>query len=174
MTTLAEMISTPLDPVEIRRTFACFPSGVTAVCAQIEGSPVGMAASSFCSVSLDPPLVLFCASNTSATWARLRDVRRLGVSVLSEGHDALCRQLAGPASGRFAGVGWTATDDGAVFVEGAAAWLDCSLEREVPAGDHQIALMLVHAVMRVPESAPLVFHDSRFRQFVSPNAEDEQ
>jgi flavin reductase (DIM6/NTAB) family NADH-FMN oxidoreductase RutF len=79
----------------LRRAFAMFPSGVTAVCATVEGRPVGLAASSFTSVSLDPPLVSVCIAHTSSTWPLLRAAGRVGVSVLAEGHASIARQLAG-------------------------------------------------------------------------------
>ena len=61
------------SPAALRRAFSCFPSGVVAVCAHEGGSAfLGMAASSFSTVSLDPPLVSVCVQNTSTTWPRLR------------------------------------------------------------------------------------------------------
>lgn len=151
-----------IDGGDLRKVFGCFPSGVTAVCAEIDGVPVGMAASSFTSVSLDPPLILVCADNGSATWAKLRDVARLGVSILSADQDVACRQLAARDGDRFSECTWTATDDGAVFIEGASAWLDCTLDQEVPAGDHVIAVLRIVALEADPSIEPLVFHGSRF------------
>ncbi|PKW16525.1 flavin reductase family protein [Saccharopolyspora spinosa] len=151
------------DPRTLRQAFGCFPSGVTAVCALIDKVPIGMAASSFTSVSMDPPLVSVCVQDTSATWPKLRPRARLGVSVLAEGHDAECLSLSRKEGDRFAGVSWETTADGAVYVRGATAWLDCSVERELPAGDHAIALLRVHGLRADPGAAPLIFHGSRFR-----------
>lgn len=80
---------------ELRRAFGCFPSGVTAVCAPVDGAPIGMAASSFTSVSLTPQLVPVCIQHSSTTWPLLRGRPRLGLSVLAEGNDAACLRLAG-------------------------------------------------------------------------------
>jgi flavin reductase (DIM6/NTAB) family NADH-FMN oxidoreductase RutF len=157
-----------LDDDVLRKAFSCFPSGVTAVCALVDGVPVGMAASSFTSVSLDPPMVLVCVANASATWVQLRTSGRLGVSVLSSSHDIACRQLASKHGDRFAGIGWNATDDGAVFVEGASAWLDCEVDREVPAGDHLVVLLRIRALEADPELPPLVFHKSQFHSLAIP------
>ena len=112
---------------QLRRAFGCFPSGVTAVCALVDGKPVGMAASSFTSVSVSPPLVSVCIQNTSSTWPKLRDRPRLGLSVLAEGHDAACARLASKDGDRFAGVGWVAGPDASVFIHDSSAWLDCTL-----------------------------------------------
>lgn len=153
------------DPGDLRRAFGCFPSGVTAVCGLADdASPVGMAASSFTSVSINPPLVSVCVQNTSTTWPRLRGLQRLGVSVLAEGQDDACHRLSMKRGDRFAGVRWEAGADGAVFVYGATVWLDCSLHSEVAAGDHTIALLRIHGLRAEPDKAPLVFHGSRFRQ----------
>lgn len=149
-------------PAMLRKTFGCFPTGVVAVCAMVDDEPAGMAASSFASVSLAPPMVLFCAAQSSLTWPRLRTARRLGLSVLSDSQAELCRQLAGPSANRFTGVDWTSTEDGTVLLGGAAAWLDCRLEREVEAGDHHVALLEVGLVSSAPEVGPLIFHQSRF------------
>lgn len=158
------------DHRALRQAFGCFPSGVTAVCALIDGTPVGMAASSFTSVSMDPPLVSVCVQDTSTTWPKLRPRTRLGVSVLAEGHDAECRSLSQKEGDRFAGVSWEASPDDAVFIHGATAWLDCSVERELPAGDHSIALLRIHGLQADPVAAPLVFHSSRFRALTAIDA----
>jgi flavin reductase (DIM6/NTAB) family NADH-FMN oxidoreductase RutF len=155
------------DPVQLRQAYGCFPSGVVGVCALDGGEPTGIAASSFTSVSLDPGLVSVCVRNGSATWPRLRQMSRLGISVLAEHHSDACRSLALPAGDRFAGVGWATGTAGAVFVDGAVAWLECSVQHEVPAGDHVIVLLAIHALRIHPDRQPLVFHASRFRRLVA-------
>ncbi|MFI8974978.1 flavin reductase family protein [Nocardia asteroides] len=152
------------DVGPLRRAFGCFPSGVTAVCAMVDGGPVGMAASSFTSVSMVPPLVSVCFQESSSTWPRLREQRRLGISVLAEGHDELCLRLARKSDDRFADIAWDHTPGGSVFVHGATAWLECSLRSEILAGDHTVALLDIHALRADPDAAPLVFHGSRFRR----------
>src|SRR5260221_1292831 len=89
---------------ELRNAYGCFPSGVTAICAIVGGQPVGMAASSFTSVSLEPPLVSVCVQSSSRTWAVLKASKRVGVSVLGQTHGEVCRQLAAKTGDRFAGV----------------------------------------------------------------------
>ena len=155
------------DVAQLRQAFGCFPSGVTAVCALVDGEPVGMAASSFTSVSMAPPLVSVCVQDSSATWPKLRGRDRLGLSVLAEGHDDICLRLARKDGDRFADVDWEAAPDGSVFVHASSAWLDCSLYAELPAGDHAIALLEIHGVRAEPELPPLVFHGSRFRRLAA-------
>lgn len=164
---MSELIPTvadgAVDSTGLRRVFGRFPSGVTAVCALDDaGAPVGLAASSFVAVSLDPPLVGLCVQHTSTTWPRLRDRPRLGLSVLGAGQDRACRQLASKQGDRFAGLDVRPTDDGAVLLGGASAWLDCSIEDAVPAGDHDVVLLRVHRQCTHPGLGPLVFHESGF------------
>ena len=87
--------ATPLDPTSLREAFGHFPSGVIAIAAEVDGIRVGLAASTFVPVSLDPPLVAFCVQNSSTTWPKLKDVPFLGISVLGEAHDAAARTLVG-------------------------------------------------------------------------------
>ena len=136
------------SPAALRRAFSCFPSGVVAVCAHEGGSAfLGMAASSFSTVSLDPPLVSVCVQNTSTTWPRLRARATVGVELLS-------------------------TDDGALFVAGAAAHLSCGLHAEFPGGDHLVVLLRIRSLAADPQLDPLVFHASTFRTLrIDPAAE---
>jgi flavin reductase (DIM6/NTAB) family NADH-FMN oxidoreductase RutF len=153
-----------LTPDVLRGAFATFPSGITAVAAIRDGQPHGLAASSFTSASLDPPLVSVCIARTSTTWPVLRMAPRLGLSVLAQEHGPVVRLLAARGIDRFAGVSWERTQQGAVFVHGAALWLDCTRYHEVPAGDHEIILLRIQQLWTYPEVSPLVFHGSKFRQ----------
>lgn len=165
---MTELDATTGNPVQLRRAYGCFPSGVTAICAlDGAGTPVGMAASSFTSVSVEPALVSVCVQTSSTTWPRLRGLPRLGVSVLAEEQNAAAQRLAMKSGDRFAELDWVGTDDGGILVRGAVAWLDCSIHAEVTAGDHEIVLLAIHALRADPDRAPLVFHGSRFRQLAA-------
>jgi flavin reductase (DIM6/NTAB) family NADH-FMN oxidoreductase RutF len=153
-----------LDPAELRRVFGVFPSGVVAIAALIDGAPVGMAASSFTSVSLDPPLVSICVANTSTTWPQLRDAPRFGISVLAADQAEAGRQLAARNSDRFANLDWRATADGAVRLGGASAWLHCSTHAVYAGGDHDIVVLRVHDLDADHAIRPLVFHASKFHR----------
>ncbi|SEG55543.1 NADH-FMN oxidoreductase RutF, flavin reductase (DIM6/NTAB) family [Actinacidiphila yanglinensis] len=148
----------------LRGVFGAFPTGVTAIAALVDGVPVGLAASSFTSVSLDPPLLSVCVAHTSTTWPTLAHRARLGVTVLGADQDRACARLAARDGDRFEGLEWRATADGAVLLDGGSAWFDCSVERHVPAGDHDIVLLRIHALDADHATAPLVFHAGRFRR----------
>jgi flavin reductase (DIM6/NTAB) family NADH-FMN oxidoreductase RutF len=155
-----------LDPTSLRRAFAAFPTGVTAVCALSDGQPVGIAASSFTSVSLEPPLVSVAIAHDSRTWPLLRAADRLGVSVLADEHGATCRALASSSPDRFTGIRWSSGEGEAVFIDDSCLTLNCSIEAEVPAGDHDVILLRVHSTESFDRREPLVFHESRFRKLV--------
>jgi flavin reductase (DIM6/NTAB) family NADH-FMN oxidoreductase RutF len=133
--TLAAGLDPISDPLALRAAFGCFPSGVIAVCAlEGDGRPVGMAASAFVSLSLDPPLVAISLQRTSTSWPRLRKSERLGLSVLGQDQEHACERLSGKGD-RFGAIEWMPTGTGAVMIGGASAWLECQLFDEVSAGD---------------------------------------
>ena len=154
-----------IEPDWYRRVLGQYPTGVCVVAADEPGAgPCGMVVGSFTSVSLDPPLVSVCVAHSSTTWPLLSGSARLGVSVLSAQQELACRQLAARDGDRFASLDWRATEDGAVLVEQASAWLDCSVEQLIRAGDHDIVLLRVHELDADPSVPPLVFHASGFRR----------
>lgn len=150
--------------VDHRQVFGAYPTGVAALAALVDGHPVGLAANSFTSVSLDPPLVSVCVAHSSSTWPTLRRAPSFGVSVLGAHQESVSRLLAAKDVDRFAGHSWTTTDDGAVLLAGASAWFECSIERIVAAGDHDIVVLRVHDLGSDPDVAPLVFHGSVYRR----------
>lgn len=150
------------EDAELRRVFSRFPTGVTALCAMDEKKPVGMTASAFVAISLKPALVSVCIQHGSATWRQLRTRERLGISFLGNGHAATARQLAQKTGNRFSGLDYEVTSDGALFLMNAAAWLECSVEKEIAAGDHDIVLFRLHRAAVADEIMPLVFHSSCF------------
>lgn len=153
-----------LTEASLREAFGHFPTGVIAITAEVDGTPVGLAASTFVPVSLNPPLVSFCVQNSSRTWPRLRQCPRLGISVLGESHDEAARALAARTGDRFAGLDTVSTEGGAVFIEGTGVWVDTAIEQLVPAGDHTIVILRVNGITVNSDVAPMVFHRSTFRR----------
>lgn len=152
------------DQAVLRQAFGCFPSGVTAFCGLIDGTPTGLAASSFTSVSIDPALVSVCVANSSSTWPKLASLPTLGLSVLSSDHGTVVRSLAVKGIDRFAGVDWVQTESGAVLVRGATLWLECSPFKIIEAGDHQIVVLEIQSLLMNPDVQPMVFHRSAFHE----------
>jgi flavin reductase (DIM6/NTAB) family NADH-FMN oxidoreductase RutF len=148
----------------LRDAFGHFPSGVVAIAAEVSGVRVGLAASTFVPVSLEPPLVSFCVQNTSTTWPKLKDLPKLGISVLGESHDEAAKALAAKTGDRFAGLETVSSESGAVFIKGTGLWLESAIEQLIPAGDHIIVVLRVSEVTVDAEVAPIVFHRSAFRR----------
>lgn len=148
------------DGLAFRRILGTFATGVVVVAAVEAGEPVGMSANSFTSVSLDPPLVLFCPARSSATWPRLRAAGGFTISVLAGHQEEVGRGFARRGTDRFAGLAWAPGPMGHPVIADAAGWLDCELDAVYAAGDHDIAVARVLAISPEPEVAPdpLVFY----------------
>lgn len=157
------MSDADLSPAALREAFGHFPIGVIAIAAEVGGDKVGLAASTFVPVSLDPPLVSFCVQNTSTTWPKLKDLPALGISVLGKEHNQAARTLAAKTGDRFAGMTTESRDNGALFIHGTSVWLETSISQLVPAGDHTIVVLAISDLVINPDVEPMVFHCSEFR-----------
>lgn len=140
-----------------RRVLGHVPTGVAIVTASTPVGPAGMAVNSFSSVSLDPPLVSFCAARTSTTWPRIQ-AGAFTVNVLGEDHAELSRRFAEKGADRFAGLGHRSGATGAPVLDGVAAHLDCELYVVHEAGDHLIVVGQVVHLAADEGVRPLVFH----------------
>lgn len=150
---------------ELRHTLGELPSGVVAVAAETaEGTEVLVATSFTAGVSHDPPLALFAVQHTSRTWLRLAAAPVMGVSVLGHSNHDIVRQLASrDRLRRLDGVPVWRARSGAVFIEGAPAWLECAPEQRHAAGDHDIVVLRVLAAMHDPTTDPLIRHRREYR-----------
>ncbi|MGW0604771.1 flavin reductase family protein [Streptomyces sp. NPDC002640] len=145
-----------------------FATGVVAVTAYAPGGtrPTGLAANSFASVSLDPPLVSFCVARTSSSWPLLRTSDRLCVAILGEDQRDVSERLSARGGDKFRSIAWKpATPGGLPVPVGALGWLECSVEAEHPAGDHDIVVAHVHHLAAIHDGPPLVFFRSQYGAF---------
>jgi flavin reductase (DIM6/NTAB) family NADH-FMN oxidoreductase RutF len=165
MTTSPTWPSAPQPPCIDARAFrdalGAFATGVAFVTATVGGEPAGLIVNSLASVSLDPPLVSFCASRTSITWSRMRGAERLGVNILGRRHEEFVRRAAPAGADRFAGLQWRLVR-GVPLVTDAPACLECDVEAEHRAGDHWIVVARVDALRTSRERDPLVFFAGEF------------
>lgn len=153
----------------VRDLFNNVPTAVTALCAVVGGVPRGLVATSLSvGVSFEPPMVAFSVLSSSRTWPRLRAARRIGVSVLSDTQATACRQIASKTGDRFTGLDVATTCDGALFIGGAASWMDCSVADVTRAGDHELVLLQIHRVHSSADAEPLLLHRSDFRKLERP------
>lgn len=156
-------------PQTFRDVLAQWPSGVTIVTTlDAEGAAHGMAASSFSSVSLDPPLVSVCIATRLRSHDLICASGRFGVSVLAKDQIEVARRfggMAGAIEDRFAGESWTVAETGVPLLDSALGWVDCTVEHAHPGGDHTIFVGRVRAAHAARRSAPLLFHSRGWGQF---------
>ena len=131
-----------IDPMRYRAVLGHFPTGVTVIAGVVDDDPVGFTIGSFMSVSLDPPLVGFLPMVTSDRWQKLRTGNAFCVNVLSHQQGDLCWQFSKSSIDKpFEGVAWHAAPvTGSPILDGAIAWIDCSYEKVVEAGDHEFVM----------------------------------
>jgi 3-hydroxy-9,10-secoandrosta-1,3,5(10)-triene-9,17-dione monooxygenase reductase component len=149
------------DSADFRAVLGHFATGITIITALDGDEPVGLAANSFTSVSLDPPLVLFCAAKTSSTWPRIQRAGHFTVNVLDENQEELCRLFATPGADRFGQTTWRVGTQGPIL-DDVHAFLDCTLEAEHDAGDHVIVVGRVVDLGLNADAGPLLFYRGRY------------
>ncbi|MFF5534154.1 flavin reductase family protein [Streptomyces cinerochromogenes] len=156
----------PVGQEEFRRVLGSFASGVTVITAPAadgEPGPAGFACQSFSSLSLEPPLVCFMVGRSSTTWPRIARAGVFCVNVLGAGQEELCRGFAVSGGDKFAGVAYDpAPVSGAPRLDGAAAWIDCTVHAVHTGGDHLIVVGRVDALGADGPEEPLLFHRGRF------------
>ncbi len=155
-----------IDQSLFRQVLGHFPTGVCVVTTTVDGLPSGFAVGSFASVSLDPPLVLFCASNQSSTLERILGSGEFCVNVLAEDQEGLCRTFASKSEDKFAGIGWHPSANGCPRLDGALAHLDASVSDRVIEGDHTVVVGRVTDLAVHHEGGPLLFYRGGYGRFV--------
>jgi len=160
--------ATAIDSGLFRRVLRRHAAAVVVVTAPGE-PPTGFTATSFTSVSLDPPLVSFCVAKTASVWPTVRGAGLVAVHVLTAGQESVARTFAAPGTDRFArhaaaGGTWTPGPDGVPILDDVLAVLICEVVNHVEAGDHVIVVASpVHAAHHSDSTAtPLVYHDGTY------------
>ena len=146
-----------------REVLGWFATGVTVVTGSHEGRPVGLTCQSFASVSLEPPLVLFCVARTSRAWPLIRRSGAFCVNVLADDQVALSDVMASRGADKFAGVAWQpGSSTGSPRLAGAAAYVECTVEAVHEAGDHLVVLGRVRDLATGAAAHALTFHRGRY------------
>ena len=151
------------EPEEIRRAFACYPTGVAiATTALPNGAPVGMTISSFNTVSLDPPLVLWNLGTDSCNFEAFSKAKHFAVHVLASNQQGLSARFATREDDKFEGLECGVGVDGDPILPEFAACFECRTEFQYAGGDHMI---IVGRVTNFEDRAlePLIFHRSQYR-----------
>ncbi|WP_433113708.1 flavin reductase family protein [Micromonospora sp. CA-246542] len=149
---------------EYRKAMGRYPTGVSVISTLHQGLPHGMTVNSFTSVSLDPLMLLFCASPRSRTLSLVLAENRFAVSVLAADQENIARRFSNsPVEDRFAGLPWRKSPGEQPLLDQAVAWFDCVVTDVVPGGDHRIVIATVTGFWEAREEcSPLIFHRGRF------------
>ncbi len=150
---------------DIKHAMASFATGVTVITATHAGQDFGMTCNSFNTVSLEPALVLWSLRTASGNRAHFEAAGGYTVNILSHTQQALAMRFTkGLHAERFAGLDLARLPTGRSQILGCAAWLDCELERIIPAGDHDILLgrVLSFGVNADSKVEPLIYARRQF------------
>ncbi len=155
-----------LDTAEFRRVLGHWATGVSVVAAQPPGGvPCGLTINAFCSVSLQPPLVLVCVDKSADSHAGIARAGAFSVNVLASDQERLARHFAADdVREKFVGVAYHAERTGAPILDGVLAWVDCRTWYTHDAGDHTIYVGEVLAAA-AREHTPLLYYRGGFGRF---------
>jgi 3-hydroxy-9,10-secoandrosta-1,3,5(10)-triene-9,17-dione monooxygenase reductase component len=160
------------DAATMRTVLGHFATGLTIVTAMDtedgRATPVGMACNSFTSVSLDPPLVLFCVGKTAHLGRLIHAASGFSVNILQREQQQLSTYFAGRGQQEppppFTFIPW----EGGPLLDGSLAALGCAIETIYEGGDHWIVLGRVLSLYRSHSATPLVFRSGRYTDLASP------
>ena len=150
-----------IDPATFRSVLGRFPSGVTVVTVRDDQQyDHGMTVSAFCSLSLEPPLVLICIEKSASLHGVLaagNTASRFAVNILESGQEEIARRFSEEFPNRFEGIGFTRGTTGAPILEDCLAVIECEVQSRHPAGDHTIVIGAVVA-SATSEGSPLLYY----------------
>src|ERR1700761_668289 len=154
----------PFDTKAFREALGCFPTGTAVMTvAAAEASHMGITVNSFASVSLDPPLVLWCIDRRSRRYPAFANAPGFTVSILASGHKAVSARRAGAGEHSLDGIALVETELGPPALADSLAVFECLRESVQDAGDHAI---LIGRVLRFARhegaGAPLVYFRGRY------------
>lgn len=153
-----------IDPALFRSVLGRFAAGVTVVTARdAAGTDHGMTVSAFCSLSLEPPLVLICIERTTVMHEVLASASQFAVNILASDQESISRRFAEQIDDRFAGVGYTRGITGTALLDGILAYVECDIVARYPGGDHTIIVGEVIAAAAHLER-PLLYYRGGYAQ----------
>lgn len=155
-----------VDASQFKNALKLWASGVTVVTTQsVQDGLKGMTATSFSSVSVDPPQILVCLNKITDTGSALLESRHFAVNILGNDQQDVSNQFAGNSTQeeRFASVTWEKGDNGAPLLTKALASLECKVVQQIQAGTHWIVIGEVEKVV-CRSGEPLLYYSGTYRQ----------
>ncbi len=156
-----------VDPAAFRTVLGHFSTGIVVVTGE---GPVGMTAQSVASLSLEPPLVLFCPAKASTTWPSIRRAGAFCLNILAADQQDLCTVFARSGGDKFLGVRWRSGITGAPILADTLAHVECQLVDVHEGGDHDIAIGRVVALDVQRDAQPLLFFRGKFMDPLPPGS----
>jgi len=155
-----------MDPIEFRRVMGHFASGVAVVTTrQPDGAPCGLTVNAFCSVSLEPTLVLVCVERGADSHDCIHQAGVFAVNVLAQESEATSRRFAAfEVSRKYEGIAYHMEATGAPVLNESLAWLDCRVTISHAVGDHTVFIGEVLAG-DAREGDPLVYYRGGYGRF---------
>lgn len=154
----------PIDEYRFRSVLSRFATGVTVVTAvDADGVDHGITVSAFCSLSLEPPLVLVCIDRATVMHRILSAATSFAVNVLAADQEDLARKFSDPDDDRFDDTALTRGSSGAALLTGVAASLECALHDRLDGGDHTIFIGRVDAGTTT-DLHPLLYYRGGYAQ----------
>jgi len=151
------------DKRAFRQALGSFPTGVAVITAVSPSRhPMGITVNSFTSVSLDPPMVLWCLDKKSDRYQVFTKAKGFTISVLGTAHEDVSARLAKQGSHSLEGIALIETELGPPALADALAFFECGSEAVHEGGDHAILLGRVLRFARHDAGAPLVFFRGRY------------
>jgi flavin reductase (DIM6/NTAB) family NADH-FMN oxidoreductase RutF len=153
-----------LDPKELRRLMGQFATGVTVITTKgADGTPYGLTANAFTSLSLDPPLCLVCVDRKAESFAHFYDSKVFTVNILTTEQEELSNRFAKSGGDKFTDIETVPGHHGAPLIAGALATLECRITDTLEGGDHVIHVGRIerHAING---GEPLLFFQGKYRR----------
>lgn len=153
-----------IDPRQFRNVLGQFCTGITVITAfGDDAAPIGFACQSFAALSLEPPLVLFCPTKASRSWAAIEKTGRFCVNILAEEQQQLCARFGSREPDKFAGTTWHTSDLDLPVLDDALATIQCTVDSVVDGGDHYIVIGRVQVLSESTDSGrPLLFYRGQY------------
>ena len=153
-----------IDLQELRRVMGHFATGVCVVTTKDKaGTPFGLTANAFTSLSLEPPLVLICIDKGAQCYSCFEDSKVFAINVLSEEQEEISRRFASKGIEKFSGIPWHKGENGVALLDGAISHIECKIIHSYDDGDHTI---YVGEIIRATTSGdrPLIFFQGKYHR----------
>jgi 3-hydroxy-9,10-secoandrosta-1,3,5(10)-triene-9,17-dione monooxygenase reductase component len=153
-----------IDLQELRRVMGHFATGVTVVTTKDgEGTPFGLTANAFASLSLDPPLALICVDKAAQCYSCFEGSKIFAINVLGEEQEEISRRFATKGAQKFNGIPWHKSESGLALLDGAISHIECKVVHTYDGGDHTI---YVGEVLRATTTGdrPLIFYRGKYHR----------